>query len=331
MTLDQVTPQRIQTAGAQAAEGARRQANQVTIPMAWRLGLGDFVRDTAVRTAKCDVLSYAGNVAFRVLLAIFPALIALLWLLNVLRAEGLVGTMIELTETAMPETASEPIKAMLSQVPEDEASGAFTFGALFSVLVAVWALAGMTRSMMVGLNAIYGVEEGRPFWRSTAVSLLLALAVAALLVTALFLIVFGSAVAERVADAVGLGVIFRWTWEIATWPVLVALVLVACALVYYVAPDVDQQFRWVSAGAVIATLLWLLFTVIYSIYVNRFASYQDVYGALAGIIVLMAYCYGSAIILLLGAVMNQVIEASHPAGKNDGERAPDRRRPETTA
>lgn len=322
MTLDRAAPKRVQAAGARAAEGARRQANQVTMPMAWRLGLGDFLRETAARAGKQQVFSFAGNIAFRGLFALFPSLLALLWLLNVLRAEEFVGTLIELSETAMPETASEPLKAVLSEVPQDQASGAITLGALLSVVVAVWALTGMTRAMMVALNEIYGVDEQRPFWKSNAIALALALAVAALLVSALFLIVFGSALAQRIADAAGFGPGFRWGWELVTWPVLTALVLSACALLYYVAPDVEQRFRWVSAGAVIATLLWLLYTVIYSVYVNRFSSYEDVYGALAGTIVLMAYFFGSALILLLGAVMNQVIEASHPAGKEDGERTP---------
>ena len=101
-----------------------------------------------------------------------------------------------------------------------------------------------------------------------------------------------------------------------------SLVLSACALIYYVAPDVQQRPQWVSMGALIATVLWLLFSVLYSIYVNRFASYEDLYGALAGIVALMAYVFTSALILLLGAVMNQVIEASHPDGKSGGARAP---------
>jgi membrane protein len=140
----------------------------------------------------------------------------------------------------------------------------------------------------------------------------LALTVSTLLVAALFLTVFGSALARDVAEAADLGIAFRWAWELVTWPLLTGLVLATCALVYYFAPDVEQSFRWISAGAIIATALWVLFTVIYSIYVNRFASYQDLYGALAGIVALMAYFYSTALILLLGAEMNQVIEQTHP-------------------
>lgn len=312
----------VQQAGAQAARQAVKAGNRVSVPSAWNLGLGDFLRRTAVATGRDQVFSHAGNIAFRALFALFPALIALLWLLNVLRAEQLTAQLIELAETAMPEAASGPIREQLSNVPHDQATGAFTVAALLSVIGAVWALASMTRAMMNGLNTIYGVEEGRSFLRSTSVSVLLALAVSILLVAALFLTVFGSALARDLAEAANSSVVLRWAWEIVTWPLLVTLVLATCALVYFFAPDVEQRFRWISAGAIIATVLWVLFTVIYSIYVNRFASYENLYGALAGIIALMAYFYTSSLILLLGAEMNQVIEQTHPEGKDLGERTP---------
>ena len=322
MTRNQTAPDELRTAGQQAARRAARVSNQVTVPMAWNLGLADFVRQTAARAAHNEVLAYAGNIAFRGLFALFPALLALLWLLNVLHAERFVGTLLVLSKTAMPDTASQPLEALLASASQEKVSGAVTVGALLSVILALWSLTGMTRAMMVGLNAIYGVDERRPFWKSTAIALALAVAVAALLLSALFLTVFGSALAQRVAETTGLGPGVRWAWEIVLWPVLVAIVLTACALLYSVGPDVEQRFRWVSPGALLATLLWLLFTVLYSLYVNRFASYEDVYGALAGIIVLMAYFYGAAVILLVGAEMNQVIEASHPTGKQQGERTP---------
>ncbi|MGD9894629.1 MAG: YihY/virulence factor BrkB family protein [Dehalococcoidia bacterium] len=322
MPTGQARAQQARHAGEATVDQAMRTGNQVSVPLSGGMGMAEFVRRTAVSTAKDNVFSFAGNIAFRALFALFPALIALLWLLNVLHADGLVSTLISLIETALPETASGPIKQQLSSVPEEQASGAFTIGAIFSVVAAVWALSTMMRAMMTGLNQIYGVEESRPFWKSTATTIVLALAVSALLVSALFLIVFGSAIAEEIAEATGLGVAFRWAWELVTWPVLFLLIFSACALIYYVAPDVKQRVRWISPGTVGATLLWLLFTLIYSIYVNNFASYDSIYGQLAGIVVLMAYFYTASFILLLGGEMNQVIETSHPTGKDPGDRAP---------
>jgi membrane protein len=316
------TTERAKESGERAVEGVERAGNRVSVPFAWNLGLADFVRETVKRAARDEVFAFSGNIAFRGLFALFPGLIALLWLLNVLRAEEFAGTLVELAETAMPETASGPIRVLLSNVTGDQARGAFTAGALFSVAVAVWALSGMTRAMMVGMNAVYGVKESRPFWKSAGVSLGLAVAVTALLVGALFLVVFGGALAERLTEGVGLGAGFRLAWELVTWAALAGVILATCALIYYVAPDVEQRFAWISMGAIVATVLWLLFSVLYSFYVNRFASYEDIYGALAGIVVLMAYFYACAIILLLGAEMNQLIEESNPGGKNQGGRMP---------
>lgn len=314
--------EQVTSAGTDLAQGARRTGNRVSVPAAWHLGLSDFLQATAARTGRCQVVAHGGSIAFRGLFALFPGLIALLWLLRVWHSERLVAGFLSLTDTAVPRTASGPIRQLLTDAPQDQARGTVTVGALVALVAAVWALSSMMRAMMNGLNAIYGVEESRSFWRSTLTSLLLALAVSALLLGALFLVVFGSALTQRAADATGWGPLIRWAWQLVVWSVLTVLVLSACALIYYVAPDVRQRPRWVSMGAMVATVLWVLFSVLYGIYVNRFASYEDLYGALAGIVVLMAYFYTAALILLLGAVMNQVIEESHPDGKAPGDRAP---------
>jgi len=323
MAREETLTEHVKSAGADLTQGARRTGNRVSVPSAWHLGLSDFLQAITVRTAHCQVFAHAGSIAYRALFALFPALIALPWLLQVLRSERLVAGFLTLAETALPETASGPIRQVLTDAPSDQARGAFTIGALAALVAAIWALASMMRAMMNGLNAIYSVEEQRSFWRSSLTSVLLAIAVTALLVGALFLVVFGAALGQQAAEATGWGPLMRWVWPLVVWPVLTVLVLSACALIYYVAPDVRQRPQWVSMGALIATVLWLLFSVLYSIYVNRFASYEDLYGALAGIVALMAYVFTSALILLLGAVMNQVIEASRPDGKSAGARAPE--------
>ena len=169
---------------------------------------------------------------------------------------------------------------------------------------------------------MYEVEEGRPFWKQYLVSILLSLGATALLISAAVLVVAGPAIGGRVADAVGLGTVFRWTWNILQWPVLVGFVLLAFALIYYYAPDVQQSFRFVSPGSLVGVVLWLVFSLLFSLYVNTFGSYNKTYGALAGVAILMLYLYYAAFILLFGAEMNQVIEEHAPGGKNEGEKVP---------
>ena len=110
------------------------------------------------------------------------------------------------------------------------------------------------------------------------------------------------------AAAVGLGGVFQTAWSIAQWPILAFVVLFAFALIYYIAPAAKQRFRWISPGAIIAFAFWLVFSLVFSYYVGNFGSYNKTYGSLAGVIVLMLYVYYTAVIMLVGAEMNQVIE-----------------------
>jgi membrane protein len=312
----------MRSAGSDVARRAEDAGNRVAVPFAWNLRLGEFVRQTAARASKDQLPVFAGNLAFRALFAIFPSLITLFWLLALFRAEGLVNSLLDLVATAMPEAAAEPLRNQLSSVPQAQATGTVTAGAVLCALIALWALSSTFRAAMTALNTVYAVEDRRPLWRRYVLSLCFSLTVTLLLVGALLLVVFGKAIATWSADLTGFGIGFRWAWAIVSWPVLAALVLSACALIYYFAPDCEQRFRWISTGAVVAVVLWILFTVVFSFYINRLADYSAVYGALAGIAVLMIYVYGSAFILLLGAEMNQVIGQRDPEGKDPGDRVP---------
>lgn len=175
---------------------------------------------------------------------------------------------------------------------------------------------------MEAMNVMYEVDEARPFWKVYGISIFLSLIVAVLLISALVLVVFGPQIAELVAGIVGFGNVFELLWIVVQWPVLVGVVLFAFALIYYFAPDVQQRFRYVSPGSISAVVLWLLFSLAFSLYVNNFGgeSYSASYGALAGVAILMLYIYYTSYILLLGAEMNQVIEEHIPEGKNEGEK-----------
>jgi membrane protein len=186
-------------------------------------------------------------------------------------------------------------------------------------LLALWGVSGAFRSVMEAMNVMYEVEEDRPAWKQYAISILLSLGVAALILTALVLVVFGFDIGEAIANTVGLGGVFEVVWKVAQWPVLVGIVLFAYALVYYYAPAVEQSFKFVSPGSIAAVAIWLLFSLAFSLYVNEFGSF-GAYGSLAGIIVLMLYIYYSSFIMLIGAQLNQVIEEYNPEGKNEGEK-----------
>jgi membrane protein len=157
----------------------------------------------------------------------------------------------------------------------------------------------------------------------------MSLAVVVLLVGALVLVVFGESIGVRVAALAGLGSVFATLWSIVQWPVVALVVLFAFAMIYYFAPAVKQRFRWISPGSLLAFVFWLIFSLLFSLYASIAGSYNETYGSLAGVIILMLYIYYSAFIMLVGAEVNQVIEEHIPGGKNEGEKIPeDDRRPD---
>jgi membrane protein len=317
-TLTRDLPDSVKASAVSLGQQAEATANTVTLPATRNLRLGDFVRQTAKGAAEDQLLVFAGNLTFRSLLAIFPALVALLWLMTALHTPGLLSALLRLAGTALPHDAFEPIRLQLTNPPAGQAGGAVTLGAVVGCGVTLWALSSWFRAIMQAMNVIYRVREGRPWWKRQLIAVLLSLAITGLLLGALLLVVFS----QEIAQSVALGPIVRWAWTLVLWPVIGAGVLAAFALTYYFAPDCRQQFRWISRGAVTAVVLWLLFTLLFALYVNHLASYSKTYGALAGITIFMLYLYYGSFILLLGAEMNQVIEADDPAGKDAGERTP---------
>jgi membrane protein len=296
------------TVQAGLTQRAQRTGNRIGLPSSVNLRLGDFVRQTAARTGDDHLSTFAGNLAYRNLFAIFPSLVSLFWVLKLFGASWLLRWVTDLVTTALPKSAGEAMKQQLTAVSGAQAGGTLTVGAIVALLVAVLAISAACQAAMQALNAVHGVDERRPFVRRQAIALLLALAVSALLAGALAVLVFGSRIASQLSGVRESGTLLRWLWFAGSWPVIGAGVLAAFALVYYLAPDVEQKFRFISIGSVIGAALWLLFAALFSLYINNVIAPTQTYGALAGVAVLMVYLYISSFILLLGAEMNRVIE-----------------------
>jgi membrane protein len=303
-----------------------RAADEVKVPLTRNLGVAALGRQVWKKAGDDHVDAFAGSLTYRGMFAMFPFFIFLISLLGLFNAQGLVQRLLDRARATLPADAFTLIRNQILPIVETRASGAFTFGALFSALIALWGVSGAFRAIMSAMNVMYAVEERRPFWKKVVISILMALAVVMLLITAAVLVVFGPDIARTIANHVpALGSVFVTTWIIVQWPLLLLFVLLAFALVYYVAPDVEQQFRFITPGSVIATAGWLLFSLVFRFYVQDFGSYNKTYGTLAGIALLLLYLYWSAYILLLGAEMNQVIERHAPGGKQTGEHEADER------
>jgi membrane protein len=311
--------------GMQLIKKAESKGNEAEVPMAANLGLVDFLKLTYKEVSEDHVMAFAGNLTYKGLFAIFPFFTFLLSLLGIFNADNLVNTMVNKLSGVVPESATAFIKDQLLGITQSQAESAFTFGAIVSIALALWGVSGAFRSVMEAMNVMYEVEEDRPFWKVYGLSIFMSLAVVVLLLGSLVLVVFGEPIGVAVADLVGLGSVFATVWSIVQWPVVACIVLFAFALIYYFAPAAEQRFRWISPGSIIAFVFWLIFSLLFSLYASTFggSSYNETYGSLAGVIVLMLYFYYSALIMLVGAEMNQVIEWHIPGGKDEGEKIPE--------
>jgi membrane protein len=302
---------------------AERRGNEIEVPVAENLGLADFFKLTYKEMNEDHVMAFAGNLTYKGLFAVFPFFTFLLSLLGLFNATDLVNTMVDKLSGVAPQSATEFIEGQLLSITQSQAESAFTFGAIISILLALWGISGAFRSVMEAMNVMYEVEEDRPFWKVHGLSIFMSLAVVVLLVGALVLVVFGESIGVRVAALAGLGSVFATLWSIVQWPVVALVVLFAFAMIYYFAPAAKQRFRWISPGSLLAFVFWLIFSLLFSLYASIAGSYNETYGSLAGVIILMLYIYYSAFIMLVGAEVNQVIEEHIPGGKNEGEKIPE--------
>jgi membrane protein len=309
--------------GMQILKKAEQKGNEAEVPVAENLGLVQFFKLTFKEVSEDHVMAFAGNLTYKALFAIFPFFTFLLSLLGIFNADELVNTMINRLSGVLPQSATEFIEKQLLSITQSQAESAFTLAAIVSILLALWGVSGAFRSVMEAMNVMYEVEEDRPFWMKYGISIFISLAVIVLMLTALGIVVFGSSVGGGLAAAVGLGSVFQTVWSIVQWPILACIVLFAFAIVYYFGPAAKQKWRWISPGSILAFVFWLVFSLLFSFYVGNFGSYNETYGSLAGVILLMLYIYYSAVIMLIGAEMNQVIEWHIPGGKDEGEKVPE--------
>jgi membrane protein len=286
------------------------------------IGWGDLFKRTAKESMDDDVLGLSAQLAYYFFLALFPALLFLVALASFFHLGGMTEQLTRALSGVAPPDVVEIIRQQIQQISGSGNTGLLTVG----MLLTLWSTSAAMVAIVTTLNRAYDIDESRPWWkvRLTAIGLTITLAVFLLL--SFVLVVFGPQLAESVAAWFGLGQVFVWVWWIVQWPLVFLLVSVAIALVYYVAPDADQSFVLLTPGSVLATLLWLLFSLGFRFYIVNFGNYNETYGAIGGIIVLMLWFYASGLSLLVGAEMNAEIEHASPYGKEPGEKVPGQRR-----
>jgi len=269
----------------------------------------------------------AAELSYYFLLALFPLLIFLTSVIGIVIGPG-TGTRHQLFSylaRIMPPSAFQLIDATMVEVSNGSGGGKISFG----LLAALWAASNGMTAITESLNVAYDVQETRPWWKTRLVAITLTIALSVLIIASLLLVVAGGHIGESVAGHFGFGSAFATGWKIVQWPVVLAVMILAFALIYYFAPDLRRQaWQWLTPGAAIGVALWLLVSLGFRVYLQYFDSYNKTYGSLGAVIILMLWLYFTGAAVLIGGEINSEIENAAaeqgaPEAKERGEKSPD--------
>jgi len=284
------------------------------VPLGWK----DLFKRSLKEAWADNVLDLAAQQAYYFFFALFPALLFVIAVASFFPLQGLIDDVVLMIGRVAPSDVGTIITDSMKSLSEQNSGGILTF----ALLVALWSSSGAMVSITTTLNTAYDVTESRPWWKTRLTAIGLTIGIAVFMLASMFLIVAGPTVAENVAARMQLGPAFKWTWMVLQWPVVFALVASAIGLVYYFAPDVEQDWVWITPGSIFATVLWLAVSLGLKFYYVVMPNANAAYGTIGAVMVLMLWFYVSGLALLLGAELNAEIEHASPYGKAPGERVP---------
>jgi len=241
-------------------------------------------------------------------LSIFPAAIALSAVLGLVgqSPEKSVQTVLDVLSPLVSEDTLGTIRSPLLELASSQTAG---LALALGLLGALWSASGYVGAFGRAMNRIYEIGEGRPFWKLRPVMLLVTLIAILLVALVMVMLVVSGPLAQSIGDQIGLGDQAVQVWNIAKWPVMVLAVMLIVAILYYATPNVKQpKFRWISLGAAVAILIWMVASAGFAFYVANFASYNKTYGSLAGVVVGLVFLWLTNVALLLGAEIDSEIE-----------------------
>lgn len=287
---------------AAAERGHGRQADRPRdIP---RPGWRNVLRRTWSGMSEDHVSMIAAGVAFYWLLAVFPAIAAMISAWGMVLDPETIQRQIEQITAALPEDAARLVTEQARSVAEG-AGGGIGIAAIGGLLLTLYAATRGVKSLIEGLNIIYGEEESRGFLTLNLIAFGLTLLLLVMLIAALGMIV----VLPVVVDWLGLGSTFGTLASYLRWPLLAVVAVVGLAVVYRFGPSrTAPRWRWVGWGAVLATAVWVLGSVLFSVYVQNFGSYNETYGSIGAVVILLMWFWLTAFVVLMGAQLNAQME-----------------------
>ncbi|MEU0038585.1 YihY/virulence factor BrkB family protein [Streptomyces sp. NPDC006333] len=271
----------------------------------------------ALREFKDDELAdRAAALTYYGVLSLFPALLVLVSLLGIVGRSAADRVLTNLRQLT-PGSAHDIITRAVDQLQNN--SGAGSVVAIAGIVLAVWSASGYVAAFIRAANAVYDIPEGRPLWKILPVRVGVTVVLMILAVAGSVIVVFSGGVARQAGSALGVGDTGLAVWSVAKWPVLVVLVTVMIAILYWASPNAKVKgFRWITPGSFLALVIWMLASAGFAFYVANFASYNRTYGTMAGVIVFLVWLWMTNLAILLGlefdaeTIRQRAIAGGHP-------------------
>jgi membrane protein len=257
-----------------------------------------------------DCTDWGAALTYYAVLALFPALIALVSILGLVIDKATITRVLTDTISSIgPSSAVSTFKGPIDQVTGN--TGTAGVALVFGLAGALWSASGYIGAFMRASNAIYEREEGRGFFKLRPLQLLVTLILVLMSALVVLALVLTGPVAKSIGDAVGLGDTAVTIWNIAKWPVMLVVMMVMLAILYYASPNAKQpKFAWITPGSVVAVVVWIVASALFAFYVSQFSSYNKTYGTLAGVVVFLVWLWITNLAVLFGAELNAEIERS---------------------
>jgi membrane protein len=280
------------------------------MPSLWKFGGLTPLKLTQLAITKIgedELSTRSAALSYYFILALFPMLLFLVSLVGVFAGPGsqLRDSIISGLGRLAPGSASELVHSVVNQTFKSSSGLKLAMG----LLGALWAASGGMGAVVVSLNVVYRVKETRAWWKQKLTIIGLTLALAALIVIALVLVLYGGKIGQLLATHIGLGDVFRIAWKVLQWPLSFAAMFLSFSIIYYFGPNLEERkWNWVTPGAVTGVALWLVASLGFRLYLHFFNSYSATYGSLGAVIILMLWLYITGFAVLIGGELNWIIE-----------------------
>lgn len=260
---------------------------------------GDTMKAAFKGFSRHDMSTYASALAFRALLSLFPFLIFLTALVGFLGVPEFFEWLRSQAAQLLPEQAMNTVNTVLDELQEPQ-------GGVMSaaILLALWSASAAVMATMNALNEVFEVHERRATWKRILVAIGYTIALAVLLLTAAALMLLGPRLLTWLAGFINLSDTFIQIWNWLRWPIVAVLMILVVSLVYYAAPNLKQPFHFITIGAIVAVVIWILASLGFGYYVTNFGNYNKTYGSLGAVVILLMYFFLSAAVMLFGAEIN---------------------------